>query len=337
MVADAREETAIAPEVVFERGMDDVANVVVVRLNGDERGLVECVDGLDPPRPRGQKWVINISTQLGCPVGCPYCDAGGHFQRNLSAAEMLAQVQLILDRHPGAAAECAKLKVHFARMGEPALNDSTLEVLAALPALVGAPALWGCVATVAPRGREKWFERLIEHKERFYRGRFQLQFSLNSTSSRDRARLVPYPHWPLETIAAYGARFHGSGERKVGLNFALARDVAFDPQVVIRLFDPAHFAVKLTPLNPTTRGAAAGFVTMLRSERAARLEEATLALRESGFDVILSVGDERQNEVGSNCGQAVRFFEATRAPSVETNVLREIDHGNQDRTQPPLG
>ncbi|MCP4647366.1 MAG: DEAD/DEAH box helicase, partial [bacterium] len=51
-------------------------------------------------------------------------------------------------------------------------------------------------------------------------------------------------------------------DRKVVLNFALARDVEFDPQVILETFDPAHFAAKLTPVNPTSRGIANGFETV---------------------------------------------------------------------------
>jgi hypothetical protein len=46
--------------------------------------------------------------------------------------------------------------------------------------------------------------------------------------------------------------------------------------------------------------------TVLRSERAAQLEKETAALSAAGFDVIFSVGDGREDEIGSNCGQSVR-------------------------------
>ena len=37
---------------------------------------------------------ICISTQVGCKMGCTFCATGlGGFQRNLTASEMLSQVQ----------------------------------------------------------------------------------------------------------------------------------------------------------------------------------------------------------------------------------------------------
>ena len=296
------------PELVRAFDREGVATVLVLRLRGPGGPLVECVDGLDPPLPRSAKWIANVSTQAGCPVGCPYCDAGGGYEGDLTADEILAQVQAVLARHPGRAAGCAKLKVHLSRMGEPALNDAVLEALERLPAGVCSPGLWACLATVAPRGREEWFARLHDVKERRYRGRFQLQFSLNSTDGAARRRLVPFPHWDLAAIARYGAAFHGPGDRKVVLNFALAEGVPFDAGVLVERFDPDRFAVKLTPINPTVHGAAAGLRTLLRSERARALDAAIAALGEAGFDVIVSVGDPREDEVGSNCGQAVRYL-----------------------------
>jgi len=289
-------------------GREDVARVLVARVRGPAGPLIECVDGLDPALPRHAKWIVNVSTQAGCPVGCPYCDAGGGYQGDLSAPELLAQVELVLNRHPGVARRCAKLKVHFARMGEPALNDAVLDALERLPVVVGSPGLWACLATVAPSGRESWFEGLLELKRRRYHGRFQLQFSLNSTDEAARRRLVPIPHWDAAAIARYGERFWSPGDRKPVLNFALADGVPFSGSTISDRFDPTRFAVKLTPLNPTQRASESGLRTLLRSERSGRVEDAAGALREAGFDVIVSVGDPREDEVGSNCGQAVRYL-----------------------------
>jgi len=293
-------------EVVRVSGDPRVAEVAVVRFRGDNRMSVEVVDGLAPPQPRGRKWVINVSTQFGCPVGCPFCDAAGSWAGNPTADELLEQVRWALGRHPGEAGGCAKLKVHFARMGEPSLNDAVLEAMERLPAEAAAAGLWCCVASVAPRGREAWFERLCGIKDRLFRGRFQLQFSIQSTDPAARARLTPIAHWGLEQVAAYGRRFHRAGDRKVVLNFALARGIPFDPHVIAGAFEPDRFAVKLTPVNPTARGAESGFQTVLRSEREAEAAAAREALQSRGFDVVWSVGDAAEDRVGSNCGQAVR-------------------------------
>ena len=293
-------------EVISVSGNPEVAEVGVVRFRRDDCYIVETVDGLTPPQTREEKWVVNVSTQFGCPVGCPFCDAALQYHGNLTADELLDQVRWALGRHPGVAAKCEKLKVHFARMGEPALNPAVLDAMERLPEMAGSAGLWCCVATVAPRGREAWFERLLLIKRRLYHGRFQLQFSVQSTSAEDRSRLIPISHRRMDELADYGRRFFSPGDRKVVLNFALARDVEFDPKVIKRTFDPAKFAIKLTPVNPTAAGQENGFETILRSEQSSLLDRACECLTAFGYDLVISVGDEREDQIGSNCGQAVR-------------------------------
>ncbi len=311
-----------AMEVLRVEGDPEVAEVAVIRFRGDDGKSVECVDGLAPPLTRQQKWIINISTQFGCPVGCPFCDAAFAYHGNPTADELLAQVRWGLDRHPAELRNtCEKLKVHFARMGEPSLNPSCLEAAEELPNIIPTKGLWCCMATVAPTGRDGFFQQLYNLKERLYRGRFQLQFSVQSTNEQDRNRLIPMSHWSLNELAEFGKNFHEPGDRKVVLNFALAHDVEFDPEVIVDTFDPAHFAAKLTPVNPTARGAEQGFQTVLRSEHEKTIQAACDALTERDFDVVLSIGDEREDEVGSNCGQAVRVER-------ETSVRQALANGS---------
>ncbi|MFH1811729.1 MAG: radical SAM protein [Pseudomonadota bacterium] len=312
-------------EVVGSHGMPEVAVVHVARLRQDPRLLVEMVDGLDPPRPRLDKWIVNISTQIGCPVGCPYCDAGGDFQGHLSAAELLAQVRWVLSQHPDQAASCRKLKIHFARMGEPAYNDAVIEALWQLPQVVQSPGLWACLATVAPRGQERFFDALLDVKRALYRGRFQLQFSLNTTDDALRRQLIPVPHWGPDAIADYGERFVVAGDRRVVLNFALAEGVPFDPAVLLCRFDPLLFTIKLTPLNPTARGDAHALHTVLRAGARDQVDVAVQRLRAGGFDVILSVGDPREDQIGSNCGQAVRVLRSQQVLCVPDSFRRGTD------------
>ena len=49
-------------KVVASAGHHDVAMVYVVEFPG---GLVECVEAVQPPRPRDEKWVLMISTLFG--------------------------------------------------------------------------------------------------------------------------------------------------------------------------------------------------------------------------------------------------------------------------------
>lgn len=294
-------------EILSCRGDSEVAEVFIAQASGRPEKMVEFVDGLDTRYAREEKWIINVSTQFGCPVGCLFCDAGSNYAGDLTTDLILEQVSRVLERHPTELRErCAKLKVHFSRMGEPALNENVPEALDRLPALIPTPGLMACIATIAPVGSERWFDRLLEVKRRHYDGRFQIQFSINSTDPEWRRRLMPFPHLALDEIAALGRRFFVPQDRKVVLNFALARNVPVDAAVLGSLFDPAIFMVKLTPLNPTVHGADEGLATALLPHDPAGARELAREIERHGFDVVVSIGDEREDQIGSNCGQAVR-------------------------------
>ena len=294
-------------EIVSCSGNPEVAEVFIGRVANHPDQMVEFVDGLDTRFPREEKWIINVSTQFGCPVGCLFCDAGSNYSGDVPADLIMEQISRVLDRHPIALrGECKKLKVHFSRMGEPSLNPAVIEALDRLPGLIPTDGLMACVATMAPQKNSDWFERLFEVKKRHYNGRFQLQFSINSTDPDWRRRLMPFPHRSLEEIAALGERFFLPEDRKVVLNFALAQGVPVETRILGKLFDPRIFMIKLTPLNPTVHGAEEGLATALLPRDPAGAKQLATELDQQGFEVVVSIGDEREDQIGSNCGQAVR-------------------------------
>ena len=304
-------------EIVSATGSDDVATVFVAHSKTHPERMFEFVDGLDDRYSRDTKWIINISTQYGCPVSCLFCDAGGGFQGNIPAELMLEQIRAVLDRHaPDLRLRCEKLKVHFSRMGEPALNPHVLDVLEELPRLIPTPHLWACVATIVPAGTGEWFASLARLKRRLYPGRFQIQFSVNSTDEQCRAAMMPFPHAALPELVGLGASLHKDGDRKIALNVALAHGVPVEAEVIEKMFDPRVFMVKLTPLNPMEAGRESGMMTALLPASPGSVDSLVQRLVQSGFDVVVSIGDPREDEIGSNCGQAVRRFVAAAGAGV---------------------
>ena len=290
-------------KILSSAGREDIATVYVADFGGGR--MAEFVESVQPPIPREEKWVFIISTLFGCPVGCLMCDAGSGYRGKLSAEEMFEQIDyLIRRRYPDGRVPAAMLKIQFARMGEPALNPAVIDVLEKFPPRYEAPGFMPSISTVAPKGSGAFFERLAELKDRHYgNGRFQLQFSLHSTDEETRDCVVPVRKWGLAEIAAFGERFYRAGDRKVTLNFALARDVALDPKVLLRHFDPDCFLVKVTPLNPTYRAREHGLESYIEPAVGERRYERVDALRAAGYEVIVSIGELEENQIGSNCGQ----------------------------------
>lgn len=293
--------------IVSTHGNPELATVYVADM-GNGR-YVEFVESVQPPVPREEKWVLILSTLYGCPVGCMMCDAGGDYLGPLGPGEMMAQIDhLIRARYPHGTVPVPKLKVQFARMGEPALNMSVLDVLRELPERYHAPGLLPCISTVAPAPSGPFFEGLKDIKDRFYPGgRFQLQFSIHTTDPDLRGALIPVKTWSFDRIGRYGQAFRGPGDRRITLNFALARDMPVDPDVLLRHFPPEDFLIKMTPINPTLRARESGLVSYIdpdRSEGYSVVRE----LEDSGYEVLVSIGEVEENRIGSNCGQYLQRY-----------------------------
>ncbi len=293
--------------VIAEFGTDDLARVYVATAGDKDDRLVEFVESVQPPITRDEKWVLIVSTLYGCPVGCAICDAGSWYEGPISAEGILEQILHMVDRRfANRAVPTPKFKIQFARMGEPAFNPAVIDVLRQLPEKLRAPGLVPSVSTVAPAGRERFFDDLLRVKDALYRGgRFQFQFSIHSTDLAVRARLIPVRSMPFEWMAAFGSRFRREDDQKVTLNFAVAAGVPVDPAAVAKVFSPDDFLIKLTPVNPTMRAAQSGLESGIDPDRPETGGALKAAFEREGFDVILSLGESDENRIGSNCGMFV--------------------------------
>jgi 23S rRNA (adenine2503-C2)-methyltransferase len=284
-------------------GTEEVALVYILELESGR--CVECVESIQPPLPRSEKWVLLVSTLFGCPVGCLMCDAGGYFHGKPTADELFSQIDfLVYQRFPDGVIPSRQFKIQFARMGEPALNDAVLDVLERLPARYQAPGLIPSISTIAPAGRERFFERLLEIKQKLYaRGNFQMQFSLHTTDLQLRDKIVPVRKWTFAEMATYGERFYAPGDRKITLNFALSKGNPLEAKALKEYFSPEKFLIKITPINPTYRAVENKLNSHIDTGAQALDDKIVLSLREAGYKVIVSIGNVEENQVGSNCGQ----------------------------------
>jgi 23S rRNA (adenine2503-C2)-methyltransferase len=291
---------------------------------GDGR-LLEFVEACQPPYGRAERWILMVSTLYGCPVRCLMCDAGGDYRGKPSAEEILAQIEYMVRAwFPDGHIPATKFKIQFARMGEPSFNPAVLEALEQLPRRLDAPGLMPSLSTIAPHGTDKFFAGLTEIKQRLYpQGRFQLQFSIHTTEHESRERLMPVRKWSFEKMAAYGQGFWQPGDRKITLNFALARGLPADPDVLLRHFDPDRYLIKVTPLNPTCHATENGLRSLIDPERPEEARAVIENLSRAGYEVIVSIGEVEENLIGSNCGQYVlKYLESGQ--NVEAGYSYEV-------------
>ncbi len=294
-------------KVVASYGKEDLAKVYVAQMRDDPRYLVEFVESTQPPVPREKKWVLIISSSYGCQMKCLMCDACGEYHGKLTEDEILFQVDYMVKRRfPDGRVPVPKFKIQFARMGEPSLNPAVLGALRKLPVMFDAPGLMPCVSTIAPKGRNEFFSELIKIKNELYGdGRFQLQFSVHTTDNGKRDILIPANKWGFDDIAKFGEEYYREGDRKITLNFAVAKGYPVDAGVIRDHFDPGVFFIKITPLNPTENVAKNELSSAIDPHLLESSKGIVNDFESQGFDVLLSIGELEENNIGSNCGQFV--------------------------------
>ena len=313
-------------KVIASTGSEDVAKVYVVDMG--ENRLIECVESIQPPIPREDKWVLLVSTMFGCPIGCSMCDAGGHYQGKPTKEQIIDQIDfLVRNRYPDGVVPAKQFKIQFARMGEPSLNPAVLNVLEELPDLYRAPGLMPSISTVAPKGCDGFLEKLMEIKyERYSGGHFQFQFSIHTTDEEMRDQIIPVKKWSFAHMQSYGERFFAPGDRKITLNFALAQNMPVDPQVLLQHFDPEKFLIKITPLNPTYQAVENNLSSYIDPHVSDNGYEIVESLKKAGYQVIVSIGELEENLIGSNCGQYIKRHLAATNPITDGYTYNVQDY-----------
>src|SRR5881397_4002791 len=157
-----------------------------VSHDGTEKYLWDLGDGEAVESvliPEGKRRTLCISSQVGCALGCVFCATGRMgFRRNLTTAEIAAQVRELVLRDPAT----PPTNVVFMGMGEPLLNwdavDAALTILNHPDGLgIGARHI-----TVSTVGILPSLAQLARRPEQF-----RLAVSLHAPSAELRHELMP--------------------------------------------------------------------------------------------------------------------------------------------------
>lgn len=265
---------------------------------GDFEGVIS--------RPQQGKIVFILSTLYGCPVRCPICDAAGDYNGPLSVMELTEQFEYLFNQALNVN-NYKKLKVQFSRMGEPAYNrnviDAAYVILNKYPYLN--PVI--SISSIVPAHCDRFFTELGDMLFKFgNRFTFQIQFSIHSTDNAQRKRMIPTQKTSLKELGFMGSIYSSYISRKITLNFALHNDSIIDTDILMQYFPPQSFIIKLTPVNPTDNAISNNISTCSSTIEWSRLLFHADNIRRVGYEVIESIGDFRENQVLSNCGQYVK-------------------------------
>lgn len=186
---------------------------------------------------RNERWMIGVSCMSGCPVRCKFCATGKLKKiKLLSAEEIVAQVDFILDKNPNWNPRDAKeFKVNMTRMGDSFLNVK--EVRKACDILNKRfPNIHIFISTIGIRNSDfSWIKDNIT-----------LQISVHSLNEDRRNDLIPYNvKMTLEELG----QIRTESNLKTTLNMTLVDESDFDIEQLKRNFNPNAFFVKLSPIN----------------------------------------------------------------------------------------
>ncbi len=258
--------------------------------------------------PLSEKWVITISTQYGCSMGCEFCDVPKVGPgRNATFNDLASQVITGLKLHPDIT-RTKRLNIHFARMGEPTWNPNVLDCAKWLHEhiLPEHEVVHPVVSTMMPK-RNEWLKTFIHSwmriKNRLYNGNAGLQLSINSTDEDERDNMFSGNALPLPEIAKIMDGIIPVG-RKITLNFAVA-GYDIDPNVLLRYFSPELYLIKLTPMHKTKTAQEAGIKTFGDYTEYYPYEEYDNALRKAGYDVLVFIASKEEDESRITCGNAI--------------------------------
>lgn len=275
--------------------------------------------------PLEEKWVITISTQYGCSMGCTFCDVPEVGPgRNASFNDLIKQVLTGIKLHPEVATT-KRLNIHFARMGEPTWNPNVLDAAKWLKTHVDPEyKIHPVVSTIMPCKNE-WLKTFIHTwmrmKNRLLNGSAGLQLSINSTSEAERAAMFNRNALSLDGIARVMDGIIPSG-RKITLNFAVA-DYEINPDVLLKYFDPDDYIIKLTPMHKTAVALENDIKTAGDYTSYHPYKEHEGALKAVGYDVLVFIASEYEDMSRITCGNAILSGTLPEVPYEEVRPYNE--------------
>lgn len=296
-------------DIMVVRGEKGLLEFLSIGDYGKEVNLNQNASVSDgqPLIPLQRKWVLTISTQYGCSMGCTFCDVpkvGPGI--NATLTDMQRQIVSGLQLHPEIEWS-NRLNVHYARMGEPTFNPAVLDHAKWMKDHIDPEYSTHPVLTTMMPKQNEWLKTFIHTwvriKNRVYRGNAGLQISINTTDESVREKIFRGHALPLWEIAKIMDGCVPIG-RKFTLNFAVC-EWPIDPAVLLRYFDPNRFLVKLTPMHETKAANAHQHKTEGDYTNPSTYSSVRSQLEKAGYEVLVFVTSEDEDLSRITCGNAI--------------------------------
>ena len=244
-----------------------------------------CIETVCIKRKTGT--TVCVSTMVGCPVGCVFCESGSNgFIRNLVPAEIIQQIVLLKEKVN---------RIVFMGMGEPLLNyDNLIKSIHILRDRDGLnfPTDGITISTVGPLNQLKKLRE--EHLK------IQLTLSLHATEQKTRDSVIPHMKGQginevVESALSYAERHN----RKITIAYLLIpgfNDRNCDVRQLGRWFRGKNVLINVLQYNETK-------CCKIQRPNKQQLVAFKARLEEAGLEVKLR--ESRGNNIKAACGQLV--------------------------------
>ncbi|HQP18771.1 MAG TPA: 23S rRNA (adenine(2503)-C(2))-methyltransferase RlmN [Phenylobacterium sp.] len=243
----AEKFTLVRPEVVERQ----------VSKDGTRKWLIRMAPGIEVETVYipdvGRSGALCVSSQVGCTLNCTFCHTGTQaLVRNLTAAEIVAQVQVARDdlgEWPSPKEDRRLSNIVFMGMGEPLYNlDNVADAIDIIADNEGV-AISRRRITVSTSGVVPELKALGE------RTQAMLAISLHATNDELRNVLVPLnKKYPIAELMAGIRGYPGLGNaRRVTFEYVMLKGVNDSPaeaKALVQLLKGIPSKINLIPFNP---------------------------------------------------------------------------------------
>ena len=228
-----------------------------VSVDGTRKWLIRMAPGVEVETVYipdvGRSGALCVSSQVGCTLNCTFCHTGTQpLVRNLTAAEIVAQVQVARDElgeWPSPKEDRRLSNIVFMGMGEPLYNlDSVADAIDIIADNEGI-AISRRRITVSTSGVIPELKALGE------RTQAMLAISLHATNDALRDELVPINRkYPIAELLAGIRAYPGlSNARRVTFEYVMLKGVNDSPaeaRALVNLLAGVPAKINLIPFNP---------------------------------------------------------------------------------------
>ena len=254
----------------------------------NDDGIIESVILYD-----GKRRSLCISSQLGCALGCIFCETGKMgFIRNLTQQEILGQLVAAND-YLTAHSDKLITNIIFMGMGEALLNYDNF--LSSLEIIIDHDCfdMSARRITVSTAGVIPSIERFINEGKKI-----SLAISLNSYCNEMRNTIMPInKKYPIESLIKTAMSYYKKYKKRVTFEYVLMHgenDTEKAAESLIKKLKWVPCKINLIPINPFTN-------SRINTPKEEHINQFAKRLAENGL--LVTVRKSRGQEINAACGQ----------------------------------